>query len=95
MPMDQAPQGAQGGGAISELADKVGGALKTVAQAVMQSKQAPPEAKQMAQQIVQMFDQLVQMVMGGGEQESPEEGQAQGQPAPMEAAGNKGAMPAM
>lgn len=94
MPMDQAPEGAQGGGAITEMIGKVGGAIQMISQAIGQSKQAPPEAKQAAQALMQAFQELVQSLSGGEAQED-QGPQAQGQTAPMEAAGNKGAVPAM
>lgn len=88
MPM---PQEGQGGGAISQLISKVGGGVQMVSQALQQSQAVPDEAKQIAQQIAQLYDQLVQALQGGGEA-GPE---AQGQTAPMEAAGNKNAQPVM
>lgn len=67
-------------------------AIDSLAQNIMGDKSAPPEAKQLAQQIDQAFGKLMDMIQGGGGQDS-DEGDAQGQTVPPEAAGNKGAIP--
>lgn len=89
----QPPQDA-GAGPISQLLDQVGGALQHLEQVFASSKSLPPQDKQLISQIVQMYGELMESISGEGGQEQPE-GQAQGQSTPMEAGGNKGAVPAM
>lgn len=88
------PQAEQGGGAISQLIDQVGGALQHLEQVFASSKSLPPEDKQMISQIVEMYGQLVQSLGSDGDADDSSQGGAQGQPSPMEAGGNKGAVPA-
>lgn len=91
----QPPQGG-GGGGISDLMSKLGGGLDVVQKALMGSQQVSPQSKALIGKINQMFDQLMDTLSaepsqgGGDDQGAPG---AQGQTTPMEAGGNKGAMP--
>lgn len=92
-PPDQpSPQGAPSGGqsgAIQELVQNVQAGLAHLKDFFEHAEGVGPQEKQMIGQISQMFDQLV----GGGGEEAGPDSQAQGQTAPMEAGGNKGAVP--
>lgn len=84
----------QGGGEITKLISNIGGGLQHLEQVFMASNALPPKDKQLISQIVQMYGELVESLSGQEQDDGGQEGQAQGQPSPMEAGGNKGAIPA-
>lgn len=87
------PPQAGGSPHAASFLDALDQGIDGLAQNIMSDKSAPPEAKQLAQQIDQMFGKLMDMIKGGGG-EAPPGGDGQGQTVPMEAGGNKGAIPA-
>lgn len=93
-PQGQQPPGQQSSGqsnAIQELVKNIQMGLEHLENFLQSSQGASPQEKQAISQISQAFDQLVG---GGGDDDSQDPGKgAQGQTAPMEAGGNKNAMP--